>query len=224
MSVRPHWVESLSSADEAEAVALRKTLQRVGSGFEFAVHRVAADVDSVGEAHHRAVLRLLCDEITAAAEHYRQEVIARDPSVAAAFGSPLKFDVGAARATPLDAAAVIAAESFAPLHRIAHTRDPATVSWFEWFCAAFGDPPYRLQVADETERAQLFPRFCPCTGLLPGEGIVALDWVGDPEREPERSMWSDYFDEGKEWWGIWCLTVWNPRRRTLAAMIASQTD
>jgi hypothetical protein len=66
--------------------------------------------------------------------------------------------------------------------------------------------------------------------LKPGgvrEGVIVVvvrDWVGDPQREPGRSAWSPYFDDGKEWWGIWCLTVWNPRRRTLSAMMASQTD
>lgn len=217
-------LHALALKEEAEVAALRETLQSVGSGFEFAVYGVAADIDDVGEAHHRAALRLLCDDIAAFAERYRQDVIARDPSLAAKLTTSLAFDVDAARATPLDASAVIAAESFAPLHRVVYTRDLATVSWFEWFCQAFGDPPYTLHVADEAERASLFPRFCRCTGLLPGEGVVVLDWVGDPEREPERSTWSDYFDDGKEWWGIWCFTVWNPRRRTLAVAIASQTD
>ena len=175
MSTFPQGMAPLAPREEAEAAALRDTLRRVGSAFEFGVCRVADDVD-------------------------------------------------AAHATPLDASAVVAAGRFAPLHRVSHTRDPALVPWFEWFCKAFGDPPYRLAVADEAERAQLFPRFCACTGLLPGEDIAVLDWVGDPEREPERSTWSGYFDDGKEWWGIWCLTVWNPRHRTLAAIAASQTD
>lgn len=224
MSTFPLGMAPLPPREEAETAALRDTLRRVGSAFEFAVCRVADDVEVVGEAHHRAVLRLLCDGIAAEFERYRQEAVARDPSLAAAFGAGLAFDVDAAHAAPLDASAVVAAGRFAPLHRVPYTRDPAQVPWFEWFCNAFGDPPYTLAVADEAERAQLFPRFCACTGLLPGEDIAVLDWVGDPEREPGRSTWSGYFDDGKEWWGIWCLTVWNPRRRTLAAMVASQTD
>jgi hypothetical protein len=66
--------------------------------------------------------------------------------------------------------------------------------------------------------------FCAAVGLLPNHDIEVLDWVGDPLMEPERSNWSKYFEDGKEWWGIWCLTVWNPRRQTLAALIASSTD
>lgn len=226
MSARPHWIVPLLSHEEAEVAALSDTLRRVGSAFEFAVYGVAAEVGNVGEAHHRAALRLLCGDIEAGAERYRREAIARDPSLASVFSTGLACDddVDAARATPLDASVVIAAESFAPRHQVAYTRDLAKVSWFEWFCQAFGDPPYGLRVVDEAERAQLFPRFCKCTGLLPDEDVTVLDWVGDPEREPERSTWSSYFDDGKEWWGIWCLTVWNPRRRTLVAMMASQTD
>jgi len=215
----------LAPREEAEAQALRDTLRRVGSAFEFVVCQVAEDAEGPGEAaHHRAVLRLLCDEIVADYDDYRRMVIARDPSRATVFGPSLAFDVDAARATPLDASAVIAAKRFGPQHRVLYRNDPAQVPWFERFCQAFGDPPYTLRVADEAERAALFPRFCECTGMLPDEDITVLDWVGDPEQEPERSAWSSYFDEGKEWWGIWCLTVWNPRRRTLSAMMASQTD
>ncbi|RQO45606.1 hypothetical protein DBV14_23605 [Variovorax sp. KBW07] len=220
-------LQALSLKDEAEVVALRETLQSAGSGFEFAVYGVAADVADVadvGETHHRTALRLLCDDIAAFAERYRRETIARDPSLASAFGAGLAFDVDAARPTTLDASAVVRAEHFAPRYQVACTRDLAQVSWFEWFCQAFGDPPYGLRVADEAERAQLFPRFCLCTGLLPDERVTVLDWVGDPQREPWRSTWSTYFDAGKEWWGIWCFTVWNPKRRTLATLIASQTD
>ncbi|MDQ0044940.1 hypothetical protein [Variovorax boronicumulans] len=226
MSAHSHGVTSLSPDQEAEVFALRETLRRVCSGFEFAVCGVAADVDDIGEAHHRAVLRLLCDDIEAGAQRYRRKVIARDPSLASVFGAGLAFDtdVDAARATSLEASAVVRADSFAPRYQVALKRDHAQVSWFEWFCQAFGNPPHSLRVAGDAERAQLFPRFCQCTGLLPGEGIVVLDWVGDPEREPERSTWSDYFEDGKEWWGIWCFTVWNPRRRILAAAMASQTD
>lgn len=223
MSARPHGMTPPAPAGQAEVLSLRDTLRRVGSAFEFAVCGVAADVDA-REEHHRAVLRMLCGEIAADAERYRQEAIARDPALAPAFGAGLAFDVDAARATPLDASAVVRADSFAPRHQVACARDLAQVSWFEWFCQAFGDPPYPLQVADEAERAQLFPRFCRCAGLLPDEGIVVLDWVGDPEHDPGRSTWSRYFDDGKEWWGIWCFTVWNPRRRILAAAMASQTD
>ena len=109
--------------------------------------------------------------------------------------------------------------AFVPGTRIPVTRPTASVTPFEWLFQAFDDPPYGARC-----EPGLFADFCRTVGLLPHQGIEVLDWVGNPETEPERSEWSDCFDDGKEWWGIWCLTVWNPQQRTLAALVASATD
>lgn len=225
MSASKDEVVPMASGEAVAHDALRAMLQRVGVVFEFSVCRVAAATPAVDEAHHRAVLRRLCEEIMARAERHWREAMEENPSLQpASFDAQRAFDVASARATRLDAAAVVAADSYPPNHRIAPTRELDEVDWFEWLCQAFGDPPYPLTVAGEAERAALFPRFCEAIGLLPDEGLVLLDWVGDPEREPGRSTWSAYFEDGKEWWGIWCFTVWNPRRGTLAAVMASATD
>ncbi|WP_167659284.1 hypothetical protein [Pseudomonas fluorescens] len=39
-----------------------------------------------------------------------------------------------------------------------------------------------------------------------------------------QRMGQDYFDDGPEWWGVWCLSIWNPKRGTLAVLAASTTD
>lgn len=36
--------------------------------------------------------------------------------------------------------------------------------------------------------------------------------------------WSDYFDEGREWWGALCLTVYDSALRRFAVILASATD
>ena len=36
--------------------------------------------------------------------------------------------------------------------------------------------------------------------------------------------WSDYFDEGREWWGTLCLTVYDPSLDRFAVILASATD
>ena len=36
--------------------------------------------------------------------------------------------------------------------------------------------------------------------------------------------WSDYFDEGHEWWGALCLTIYDKRCRRFVAIFASATD
>ena len=84
---------------------------------------------------------------------------------------------------------------------------------------AFLDPPYRTKL-----EAKDFRDWLAMLHVLPDEELDVVDWVGNPDQEPARSTWSDYFDAGKEWWGIWCLTVFNPARRTLCVIAASTTD
>lgn len=84
---------------------------------------------------------------------------------------------------------------------------------------AFLDPPYGTKL-----EAKAFSEWAAVLGLLPADGVNVIDWVGNPDEEPGRSTWCDYFDAGKEWWGIWCLTVFNPRCRTLCVLAASTTD
>ena len=36
--------------------------------------------------------------------------------------------------------------------------------------------------------------------------------------------WSDYFDEGREWWGALCLTVYDETLGRFAVIMASATD
>ncbi|SFP99589.1 hypothetical protein [Ralstonia sp. NFACC01] len=84
---------------------------------------------------------------------------------------------------------------------------------------AFLDPPYGAKLGAKDLRDWLV-MLC----LLPDDELDVADWVGNPDEAPERSAWSDYFDAGKEWWGIWCLTAYNPRCRTLCVLAASTTD
>lgn len=88
---------------------------------------------------------------------------------------------------------------------------------------AFCDPPYGPTIG-RSESCVLFHQWCDWLGLRPEDGIEVMDWVGDPTQDPRRSEWSDYFDAGKEWWGIWCLTIWNPVTRTIGVLAASTTD
>lgn len=88
---------------------------------------------------------------------------------------------------------------------------------------AFSDPPYGTDWSD-AQAEQQFKLWLDYVGLDGSAGVQAMDWVGDPDANPGRSGWSTYFDDGKEWWGIWCLTVWNPKKHTLAVIVASATD
>ncbi|MNG03267.1 hypothetical protein D3C84_863390 [compost metagenome] len=97
--------------------------------------------------------------------------------------------------------------------------------------AAFCDPPYGTRFSDDTPQA-LFSEWLDLLGLEDGtDGVVLswvdnfnLNWTASDEYDPAREPWSDYFDDGLEWWGVWCLSIWNPKRRTLAVLAASTTD
>lgn len=47
------------------------------------------------------------------------------------------------------------------------------------------------------------------------EGLEVYEWTTD---------WSDYFDDGREWWGTLCLTVYDPTLDRFVVIMASATD
>lgn len=93
--------------------------------------------------------------------------------------------------------------------------------------ASFRQPPYGTQFkGGETEAQAVFQEWIDLLGLVETEQPEVIDWVADlrPDFHNPPSSWSSYFDQGLEWWGVWCLTIWNPRRHTFGALIASTTD
>lgn len=201
-----------------DAERLRERMSAAGCVFDFAVHTVMHG-HLVTEMDHRLLLRALFEEFRKGEEQWRVTRMAQYPELADTPFHRTEYDLTQAQATSWNAASVTDAKAFMPGQRIHGTRSVASVSEFEWLFQAFDGPPY-----GSTCEPGLFADFCSVVGLLPGQGIEVLDWAGDPNVAPGRSSWSNYFDEGKDWWGIWCLTVWNPQRRTLAALAASSTD
>ncbi len=75
---------------------------------------------------------------------------------------------------------------------------------------AFLDPPHKNSyTARDFDRlnAALFPNGT--------EGLEPYEWTTD---------WSEYFDDGHEWWGALCLTVYDPSLDRFAVIMASATD
>lgn len=75
---------------------------------------------------------------------------------------------------------------------------------------AFLCPPYGCDYTDtdfDRLNAALFP--------LGTDGLEVYEWTTD---------WSDYFDEGHEWWGTLCLTVYDRALDRFAVILASATD
>ncbi|MGE9761262.1 MULTISPECIES: hypothetical protein [Pseudomonadaceae] len=180
---------------------LRSRLEQERCVFDFRVLTLDPTA-TPGEAEHRLALQLLFESIQERARNWQADVIARHPQYANHEWADLTPDLARARPQALGI------EEIRELNR-----DDGPL------CRAFRDPPYgtQLQVAD-------FREWLQALRLYPDEGLQVLDWVGDGDAEPHRSNWSCYFDDGKEWWGIWCLTLYNPRRRTLSALAASATD
>ena len=75
---------------------------------------------------------------------------------------------------------------------------------------AFLRPPYPVGYTDDD--------FDRLNGALFPQGQKDLDvyqWTTD---------WSDYFDDGREWWGTLCLTVYDKAMDRYAVILASATD
>jgi len=105
-----------------------------------------------------------------------------------------RYDVGKADAKQVGADAL-----FAPVGKSAMN-----------YRKAFLDPPYPNGYTDadfDRVNAALFP-----AGT---DGLEVFEWTTD---------WSEYFDEGREWWGTLCLTVYDKKLDRFAVIMASATD
>ena len=75
---------------------------------------------------------------------------------------------------------------------------------------AFFYPPYECSYSEkdfDLINAALFPNGT--------KGLEVYDWTTD---------WSDYFDEGHEWWGTLCYTVYDNTLDRFCVILASATD
>lgn len=75
---------------------------------------------------------------------------------------------------------------------------------------AFLHPPYGPVYSDadfDTVNAVLFPRGT--------DGLEVYQWT---------TAWSEYFDDGHEWWGTLCLTVYDRNLDRFVIILASATD
>ena len=78
------------------------------------------------------------------------------------------------------------------------------------FYNAFLNPPYANDY-NENDFISLISALFP-EGT---DNLEAFSWSTD---------WSDYFDDGKEWWGTLCLTVYDKSKKRFAVIMASATD
>ena len=195
--------------------ALRQRLTQAGCVFEFTVCLTDTELPA-SEDMHRQALHALHAQVLRSRRAHAQTVRLRHPE--------LKFQEEPLRWQPeLATASAWNASSLRDPAEFSSTWREMPASDFERLFGGFRNPPYPMRWQDG-----LFVEWCTALGLLPGEGVQVLDWVGQwkPTQGANRLRcdWSNYFDDGLDWWGVWCLTIHNPQRQTLAALAASATD
>ena len=85
----------------------------------------------------------------------------------------------------------------------------------EAFAYAFFQPPYSFMITKSNfEKGNFFLDFCRLL-FTDISQIEVYKWSTDS---------SNYFDEGKDWWGSFFWTVYNPCRYWYIGIIASTTD
>ncbi len=155
-----------------------------------------------GEDSHRAAL-----------EEAMRALAAEDGEDGPAWG----FDARRASARPIAAETLLALPETPWKHK-EKWKDGSEITVFDfysdggpipyWF--AFLEPPHgsRDTPGDfAAVNAALFP--------LGTAALEAYEWSTD---------WSDYFDDGHEWWGTGCWSVYDPGKGRFAVILASATD
>ncbi|NWB25521.1 hypothetical protein [Pseudomonas gingeri] len=210
----------LSVAQPQRSAALRERMNEAGCVFEFVVSEVGPGV-SPDESLHRQALRLLHEQIMTVAMAWHQQLI-RQPQHRDRAIPIVTWDLDQAKAVQLEKRWVRSL-----------VRGGSVEEEGRGLYQAFCDPPYGTRFSGGEEHAQaLFQEWMDLLGFCEQDDIVVLNWVDGCLADLQASVdspagrvpWSDYFDAGLEWWGIWCLTVWSPERRTVSALVASATD
>ena len=110
-------------------------------------------------------------------------------------GPGLHWDIGKAKGKSISAGALFSAED-----------DGETLTYRK----AFLDPPHGSRCTEADFRkvnGALFPNGT--------NRLAVMEWSTD---------WSDYFDDGHEWWGALCCTVYDGSLDRFAVILASATD
>lgn len=201
----------LQALASPELAAMHKRLEEMNCVMEFEVYAFRSG-EFISRELHRQALELFFAGVRERSIQQRLSVIKEFPKYASSAFFMLEVDFSAATSIRLSEDRV--------MQLVAQRENlPDAQCLFR----AFSDPPHGMKIS-QAEAPHLFQTWCELMGLSPKDDIKVLDWVGDPNQEPQRSDWSNYFSAGKEWWGIWCLTILNPLKRTISVLAASATD
>lgn len=209
----------LEVIEEEKRASLFDRMDDAGCAFKFLLLAPGSDV-AVDELVHRQALGSLHEMLMRDSMEWYNDLM-KDPEYKGSFDPSISWEPHKAVATVLNK------EEIHDLTLVGEVMgDYALYS-------AFRQPVYSTSFkGGEVEAQTIFHEWLQFLGLEEQHGIVVINWVkglkfksfDNDDAIPGRESWSDYFDAGLEWWGVWCLTIWNPKRRTLSALIASTTD
>lgn len=205
-------MEILTTTEQERSDSLRERMDDAGCVFQFCVMQVAPGV-TIDETVHRLALRGLHQQLTAEALDWHRKLI-QNPQYADRPEPEIDWaqDKAIAQEVPTS--------ELGALIGIGEGQRPSLYR-------AFIEPPYGTRFnGGEEEALTVFREWIDLLGLVKADQPQVIDWVSDLTLNHENDVepWSHYFADGLEWWGVWCLTIWNPRSRTLSALIASTTD
>lgn len=211
----------LKVVEKESTASLRERMDSAGCVFKFVVLSPESEIEADESMHRHALIELHELLMTEAMEWH--ENLIKDPKYGDYPKPLISWDLESAIATPLS------------LDEVRYLTSTDRTDIFERLAlyACFVNPPYRAQFKNgETEAQSVFLKWCELLGLNEIDDVSVVSWVeglntglhGYDDTISSVEPWSNYFDAGLEWWGVWCLTIWNPKRRTISALIASTTD
>lgn len=211
----------LSVIELEKTASLRERMLKAGCVFEFVVFEPIAEV-VVDEHLHRQALLGMGHYFGVA---YKNPELARSGGYLPGVYNPdpeLDTDIERAVATQLSPDEILNLT-------VVQDCKQGPLELYEAFC----NPPHRARFkGGEAESQSVFGEWLQLLGIELQDDIVVINWVSNYETKwmtydgnpPVELPWDDYFSFGLEWWGIWCLTVWNPKKRTLSVLTASTSD
>ena len=211
----------LTVVEQAQTTSLRKRMQTAGCVFEFVVFSPVSNANINEQLHRQALLGMSYYQIAA----YETPELAELGDYLPSEYAPVPdwdWDVERAVATPL---------TLDEIHSL--TIMQKYKLGLAGLYSAFCHPPHSARFKKgESEAQSVYREWLQLLGIDPQDDIVVINWVDGFEEKWQRlngdvqveKPWGEFFDWGLEWWGIWCLTVWNAKKNTLSVLVASTSD
>lgn len=203
------------AVDQGKIESLRERMDDAGCVFEFVV--IAPDSDAViDESMHRRALHELYEQIMAGQLEWHFRLVKK---LADEYPVPtITWDLDKAIATPLTQTQVRNLT-------LTDGYEPGSLALY----GDFRESPNPTEFEGGEEDKALFREWIEVLGLKDEGGVVVLNWINgirtegvhDDDLHSVSEPWSEYFSSGAEERNGWCLTIWNPRLRSLSAVAAS---